>query len=271
MHAQTQTGSPPYERIGGEPGVRELVERFYDHMDTLPEAREIRAIHAKSLRGSRRKLFMFLSGWLGGPQLYVEKYGHPRLRQRHFPFAIGPRERDQWMLCMHRALDDMTLPGELRESLRTAFAQMAEHLRNDTQRGCPSETAAALVRPQQPSIAEVPAPVSGHEVDRFHARELIARGAVPIDLRTPEAFREGHLPSAIRLTPSALPGALAQYSGPILLYCADGRESGALCEDLQARGYTKLYSLGGGFRYWLAAGERVEGQDVPTSPEEPTP
>jgi hemoglobin len=120
----------PYQLIGGAEKVRELVDRFYDHMDNLPEAREIRALHAKSLRGSREKLFLFLSGWLGGPDLYVQKYGHPRLRMRHMPFAIGRRERDQWMLCMRRALDDMDLDSGLRNYLEQAFWRTADHMRN---------------------------------------------------------------------------------------------------------------------------------------------
>ncbi len=93
-----------YDRVGGEVGIQQLVDRFYDIMDSLPEVEKTRKLHAKSLRGSRRKLFMFLSGWMGGPPLYAEKYGHPRLRRRHLPFTIGTEERDQWMLCMELAL-----------------------------------------------------------------------------------------------------------------------------------------------------------------------
>ena len=95
----------PYERLGGEQGVRRLVDRFYDLMDTLPEAKIIRDLHPKELTGSRDKLFKFLSGWLGGPPLYMQEYGHPRLRARHLPFAIGSAERDAWLLCMERALN----------------------------------------------------------------------------------------------------------------------------------------------------------------------
>ena len=84
----------PYDQIGGDAAVRQLVDRFYDLMDSAAEARNVRALHATSLKASREKLYMFMTGWLGGPQLYVEKHGHPRLRQRHFPFAIASRERD---------------------------------------------------------------------------------------------------------------------------------------------------------------------------------
>jgi hemoglobin len=119
-----------YERLGGESGVRELVDRFYDYMDQLQEATTIRALHASNLKGSRQKLFLFLSGWLGGPDLYLEKYGHPMLRRRHLPFSIGNVERDQWLLCMQRALDDMALEPGFRKQLMNAFRQTADHMRN---------------------------------------------------------------------------------------------------------------------------------------------
>jgi len=120
----------PYERLGGEARVRELVDRFYDYMDSEPEAAGVRQLHAKSLRASREKLFLFLSGWLGGPDLYVQKYGHPMLRRRHLPFAIGARERDEWMHCMSKALNDMPIEQALREKLERAFMATADHMRN---------------------------------------------------------------------------------------------------------------------------------------------
>jgi hemoglobin len=119
-----------YELLGGEAALRELVERFYGHMDTLPEAAEIRAMHAPDLAGAKDKLFKFLSGWMGGPNLYWQEFGHPRLRMRHFPFSIGVRERDQWMLCMAKALDDMPMETEFRHTLLRAFAQTADHMIN---------------------------------------------------------------------------------------------------------------------------------------------
>lgn len=132
------TGSPlpspanptPYELLGGETGVRRLVDRFYDLMDSAPEAANVRALHAKSLKSSREKLFLFISGWTGGPPLYVERFGHPRLRMRHFPFAIGVRERDEWLWCMDRALDEHAMPDELRTHLRSRLHQLADHMRN---------------------------------------------------------------------------------------------------------------------------------------------
>ena len=122
--------STPYEQLGGEPGVRRLVDRFYDLMDSLPEAAGIRAMHARNLKGSREKLFLFLSGWLGGPDLYSPRFGHPRLRARHLPFSIGMAEREQWMLCMRKALAEEDSPQELRDQLERAFAQTANHMRN---------------------------------------------------------------------------------------------------------------------------------------------
>lgn len=126
----TEESASAYDIIGGETGVRKLVDTFYDNMDRLPEAQEIRALHAKSLKASREKLFLFLSGWLGGPDLYIQKYGHPMLRRRHLPFPIGIKERDQWMLCMQKALADMQLPEEIEQRLVQAFFQTADHMRN---------------------------------------------------------------------------------------------------------------------------------------------
>jgi hemoglobin len=120
----------PYELIGGEAGVRRLIDRFYDIMDTAPEAATIRALHAKSLKASREKLFLFFTGWTGGPQLYVEKFGHPRLRMRHFPFSIGAKERDEWLWCMDRALDEQEMPDYVRAHLRQRLHQLADHVRN---------------------------------------------------------------------------------------------------------------------------------------------
>lgn len=120
-----------FDTIGGQSKIDELVTRFYDLMETLPEAAGIRALHEDMPR-AREKLRLFLTGWMGGPQLYVEKYGHPRLRARHLPFAIGPAERDQWMLCMTRALDDVVADPATRQALRRAFEPLATHMINKT-------------------------------------------------------------------------------------------------------------------------------------------
>lgn len=119
-----------YQRIGGEAAVRALVQRFYQLMDNLPDAAEIRAMHARNLKGSEEKLFLFLSGWLGGPPLYVENYGHPRLRQRHMPFPIDERARDQWMACMRQAMADVGIEEGLRQELDAAFYKVADFMRN---------------------------------------------------------------------------------------------------------------------------------------------
>jgi hemoglobin len=119
-----------YEMLGGEKGLRSLVDRFYDIMDSAPEAKKIRSFHARSLKRSREKLFMFLSGWSGGPQLYMEKFGHPRLRMRHFPFSIGTVERDQWLWCMNKALDESHLDPRVVEFLKVRFSEVADFMRN---------------------------------------------------------------------------------------------------------------------------------------------
>jgi hemoglobin len=120
----------PFSRIGGEAAVRRLVERFYELMDTLPEAYGIRKLHAADLSGAEQKLFMFLCGWLGGPQLYVEKFGHPKLRARHLPFPIGNAEAGQWMLCMRQAMVEVIGDDALREALDKSFDDLAHHMRN---------------------------------------------------------------------------------------------------------------------------------------------
>lgn len=122
--------STAYELMGGEAAVRALAARFYRYMETLPEAEDIRRMHPDDLAGSSEKLYLFLSGWLGGPPLYVERYGHPYLRARHMPFPIADAERDAWMLCMERALEDTVADASLRRALRDAFAGVADHMRN---------------------------------------------------------------------------------------------------------------------------------------------
>jgi hemoglobin len=119
-----------YEIVGGEAGVRRLVDRFYELMDTLPEAKTVRAVHPPSLESAREKLFLFMSGWLGGPSLYIEKYGHPRLRARHLPFAVDAQARDEWMLCMTRALAEVCTDEDARAKLTKGLADLATHMIN---------------------------------------------------------------------------------------------------------------------------------------------
>ena len=120
----------PYELIGGEPAVKQLVHRFYELMDELPEAYAVRQLHPESLAGSEEMLFEYLSGWLGGPNLYIAKKGHPRLRMRHAPYAIGARERDEWILCMTQALTEQVGDEEFRQALLNQFSELASHMIN---------------------------------------------------------------------------------------------------------------------------------------------
>ncbi|MGX5719807.1 group II truncated hemoglobin [Shinella zoogloeoides] len=119
-----------YQAVGGEAGVRALTRRFYALMDTLPEAARCRAIHPPDLTGSEEKLYEYLTGWLGGPPLYTQKRGHPMLRRRHFVAPIGPAERDEWLLCFVRALEE-TVPGEgLRKIILEPVTRLAHHMQN---------------------------------------------------------------------------------------------------------------------------------------------
>jgi len=120
-----------YELLGSQPEkIRALVEKFYDIMDSDAKAAGIRAMHPADLTASREKLFMFLTGWTGGPQLYIERYGHPMLRRRHLPFAIGESERDQWMHCMIRAMHEIALSEPVILKLSAALWDVADFMRN---------------------------------------------------------------------------------------------------------------------------------------------
>jgi hemoglobin len=125
-----ETSMTPYVALGGEAGVQRLVHRFYELMDELPEAYTVRQLHPESLAGSAESLFEFLSGWFGGPALYMAKKGHPRLRMRHSPYAVGPVVRDEWMLCMTQALTEQVADVAFRDNLINTFAQIADHLIN---------------------------------------------------------------------------------------------------------------------------------------------
>ena len=126
--------APAFELLGGEPAVRALVDRFYDLMDLEPDYAALRAVHGSTLDDARDKLFWFLCGWLGGPQHYIERFGHPRLRARHLPFAIGIRERDQWLTCMGLAMAELGEAAGFTEAMRArlmnAFAGTADWMRN---------------------------------------------------------------------------------------------------------------------------------------------
>ena len=119
-----------YSDIGGEANLRKLVDIFYDVMDRSTESKEIRKLHPNSLKMSRQKLFMFLSRVFGGPNLYQEKYGHPRLRARHLPFKIGSKEKEQWLWCMNIALQEMEISSDLLKKLSEYFETTADHMIN---------------------------------------------------------------------------------------------------------------------------------------------
>jgi len=120
----------PYQLIGGESTLARLCNRFYELMDSVPQFATMRALHPVELQSSQDKLYMFLSGWLGGPDLYVENIGHPMLRRRHLPFAIGESERDQWVACMVLAMESVGIEEQLREQLMLSFFNTADFLRN---------------------------------------------------------------------------------------------------------------------------------------------
>lgn len=122
--------STPFEWIGGEARVRQLVDRFYDLMDLEPGYTELRAAHGPDLASARDKLFWFLCGWLGGPDHYQSRFGHPRLRARHLPFSIGIKERDQWVACMDQAMGETEVPPDLRARLKESFMGTADWMRN---------------------------------------------------------------------------------------------------------------------------------------------
>ena len=123
-----------FDLLGGEPDatnqIRAIVEAFYDVMDKDEKAKKIRQMHPEDLTSSREKLFMFLSGWAGGPQLYIERYGHPFLRRRHLPFKIGEEERDQWIYCMTKGLLNLKMEEEKIKALLNALYPIADFMRN---------------------------------------------------------------------------------------------------------------------------------------------
>jgi hemoglobin len=122
-----------YQQLNGEDGLRALVNRFYQLMDELPEAKGVRNLHPPDITGSAEKLFKFLSGFLGGPQLYTTEYGHPRLRVRHLPFKIGKQEQDEWLLCMEQALSETVSDQTLHNTLLSYFRRTADHMRNQSE------------------------------------------------------------------------------------------------------------------------------------------
>ncbi|HET9958426.1 MAG TPA: group II truncated hemoglobin [Polyangiaceae bacterium] len=123
--------NPHFAAVGGSTAVAELVDRFYQHMDTLPEAAQIRSLHPPDLTPVKEVLRRYLTEWLGGPALYSVERGHPRLRRRHLRFPIGAAERDAWMRCMSLALNEVVSDPKLRQELTEAFFKTADFIRND--------------------------------------------------------------------------------------------------------------------------------------------
>jgi hemoglobin len=130
IETRPDSGPTPFELLGGELGVRALVDRFYDLMAMDERFAGILALHPTPLDDSRDKLFWFLCGWMGGPDLYIERFGHPRLRARHLPYPIASIERDQWLLCMAEAMADCDVPDPLLDRLLQSFASTADWMRN---------------------------------------------------------------------------------------------------------------------------------------------
>jgi len=130
MNTEETKQATVFELIGGAEKIRELVDRFYDLMELETEFALIRGLHPTSMEGSRDKLYWFLCGWTGGPDMYIERFGHPRLRARHLPYAIASPERDQWMRCMAFAMQDVGIEEGLRERLLHSFYQTADWMRN---------------------------------------------------------------------------------------------------------------------------------------------
>lgn len=124
------TQTTAYALIGGAESIRQLVDRFYDLMELEPAYTVIRQLHPADLSASRDKLYLFLTGWMGGPDLYQQKYGHPKLRARHLPFPIGSIERNQWLDCMQRAMDEVAIDGPIKERLHESFFATADWMRN---------------------------------------------------------------------------------------------------------------------------------------------
>lgn len=123
---ETEITATPYEMMGGEAMVRRVAERFYEIMDTSPEAAAIRAMHGQDLSAIKERLFEFLSGWLGGPPLYFQRPGHKCIMSAHRPYPIGAAERDQWMMCIRRAMEDCGVEPEVRKLLDQPFMRMCQ-------------------------------------------------------------------------------------------------------------------------------------------------
>jgi len=135
-----------YQAFGGADGVRTLTDRFYDLMELEPQYRALRNMHGEDMTLIREKLYEFFSGWLGGPQLFVEKYGHPQLRARHMPFVVNMQVRNEWVACFAQAMSELEIDKELAEPVLIQIFAMADWCRN--------QNAAARPPPCPPGAAD---------------------------------------------------------------------------------------------------------------------
>ncbi|MBB1381954.1 group II truncated hemoglobin [Shewanella sp. SR41-2] len=122
--------SNAYDLIGGDKVIRAIAHDFYQQMQTRPETQTLLAIHRSPMQESEQKLYEYLSGWLGGPQLYQQKHGHPALRARHMPFAIDESMRDQWLICMRAAIQNNIKKPEHQQVIIQAISTLADNMRN---------------------------------------------------------------------------------------------------------------------------------------------
>lgn len=146
-----------YDLLGGETAVAELTDRFYDLMDLEPQYQALRAVHGETLDYARDRLFKFLSGWLGGPDLYQQAHGHPRLRQRHMPFAVTMQLRNEWLACFAQALQELAVANELAEPLLFNLFVLGDWMRNqnEPEYAPPQPPMAADVAARVPELAEM--------------------------------------------------------------------------------------------------------------------
>lgn len=119
-----------FHAAGGFEGIKQLVDDFYDAMEVLPQAQHIRNMHSPNLDESRDKLTRFLTGWLGGPKLFSEKYGPIRIPVAHRHLSIGPAERDAWLACMQVAVNKQDYRQDFRDYLMAQLYVPAERSRN---------------------------------------------------------------------------------------------------------------------------------------------
>ncbi len=278
----TPTTQTVYQALGREAGVHALVQRFYALMDELPESFALRMMHPESLSGSETSLFEFLSGWFGGPDLYVAKKGHPRLRMRHANYRVSPAMRDQWLLCMTQALTEQVTDEDLRSRLIEKFSQMATHLLNSAD-GVAGTGSAAQQRGDNISVNLITprttmktahdlvaaAKARIQEVAITEAEQAILDADILIDVREADEYAAGHLSGAIHASRGLLEFKLS--SSPelssrdlrIVLYCkTSGRAALAACA-LRDMGYLQVKSISGGFDAWVAGGKPVVKPSLP--------